>query len=207
MDYTELPSHDRIQRTITAVLARGINVILQETKEFAMEQLKELIVPGSSVMTGASVTLEQIGFVGLLMSGQHPWRNLKGELLAERDPVKQSAMRRQATLADYYIGSVHAIAETGEIVIASATGSQLPAYAYTSRNIIWVAGVQKIVPTLEAGLKRMREYVYPREDLHMKQLYGPQSNSLIGKILIFERESPLVHRNINLILVNEVLGF
>ncbi len=41
----------------------------------------------------------------------------------------------------------------------------------------------------------------------MKQLYGPQVGSLIGKILIFEKESPLVQRNIQLLLVKEVLGF
>jgi hypothetical protein len=70
-----------------------------------------------------------------------------------------------------------------------------------------VAGAQKIVPNLDAAIRRVRDYAYPREDLHMKQLYGPQVGSLIGKILIFEKESPLVQRNIQLLLVKEVLGF
>ena len=157
-------------------------------------------------MTGGSMPLTQIGFNDLLISGNHPWRNFKADLLAEKDPVKQSAMRLQGTLAEYYLGSVNAIAETGELVFASATGSQLPAYAFSSRNVIWVAGTQKITPTLEDALRRVREYVLPIEDQRQKSV-GNQSGSFIGRILIFEREPAYLRRNLVLILVNEVLGF
>jgi hypothetical protein len=207
MEYDKLADPERLQKAIQSVSARGVKVTLVENKESALLQLQGLIQPGATLMTGASVTLEQIGFIPLLLSGQHPWKYLKAEILGEKDPDRRTLLRRQSTLADYYVGSVNGIAETGEIVIASATGSQLPAYAYSSQNVIWVAGTQKIVPDLDAAIRRVREYVYPREDLHMKQLYGPQSGSLIGKILVFERESPLVQRNIYLLLINEVLGF
>jgi LUD domain len=115
-------------------------------------------------------------------------------------------MRMQGTLAEYFLGSVNAIAETGELVFASATGSQLPAYAYSSRNVIWVAGAQKIAPTLEDALRRIREYVLPMEDQRQKGS-GNKSGSFIGRILIFEREPAYLRRNLVLILVNEVLGF
>jgi hypothetical protein len=94
-----------------------------------------------------------------------------------------------------------------EILIASATGSQLSAYAYSSSNIIWVAGAQKITPSLETAFQRLREYCLPLEDKHMKQLYGEQARSYVGKILLFENEAPYLHRSVNLLLVNEVLGF
>jgi hypothetical protein len=207
MEYDNLPSPDRLQRTIEAIRSRGVAVTLVDTKESALSQMQSLIPPGATVMTGASVTLQQIGFEALLISGKHPWRNLKGEVLAEKDPVKQAALRRQGTLADFFLGSVNAIAETGEIIIASATGSQLPAYAYSCRNVIWVAGAQKITPTLETAILRVRNFVLPLEDQHMKQLYGNQSGSFIGKLLIFEREAPYLHRNVNLLLVDEILGF
>jgi len=116
-------------------------------------------------------------------------------------------LRKQAILADYFLGSIQAIAETGEILIASATGSQLPAYAFSSSNVIWVAGTQKISPTLKAAFHRVRDYVLPLEDQHMKQLYGKESGSFIGKILVFEREAPYLQRKVHLLLVNEVLGF
>lgn len=206
MSTITLPAPERLQRTMEAVKARGISVELVETKEAALARLQTLIPAGAVVMTGGSVTLTQIGFNDLLITGNHPWRNFKADLLAEKDPVKQSAMRLQGTLAEYYLGSVNAIAETGELVFASATGSQLPAYAFSSRNVIWVAGTQKITPTLENALRRVREYVLPMEDQRQKSV-GNQSGSFIGRILIFEREPAYLRRNLVLILVNEVLGF
>ncbi len=207
MPYDILPDADRLQKTIEAVRLRGITVTLVDTKESALAHLQALIPAGSSVMTGASITLQQTGFEALLMSGNHPWKYLKAGIMAEKDPAKTLALRKQASLADYYLGSVHAIAETGEILIASATGSQLSAYAYSSSNIVWVAGAQKITPSLETAFQRVREYVLPLEDKHMKQLYGEQARSFIGKMLLFENEAPYLHRTVNLLLVNEVLGF
>jgi hypothetical protein len=207
MPYNLLPTPECLQITIEAVRARGVTVTLVDTKEAALAHLQALIPTGASVMTGASITLQQTGFEALLMGGKHPWKYLKAEIMAEKDPAKTLALRKQASLADYYLGSVHAIAETGEILIASATGSQLSAYAYSSSNIVWVAGAQKITPSLETAFQRVREYVLPLEDKHMKQLYGEQARSFVGKILFFENEAPYLHRSVNLLLVNEVLGF
>jgi LUD domain len=206
MSYTVLPTPDQMQRTITAVQARGIKTELVETKQAALARLQALVPAGAVVMTGGSVTLTQIGFDDLLISGHHPWRNFKADLLAEKDPVKQFDLRLQGTQAEYFLGSVNAISETGELVFASATGSQLPAYAFTSRNIIWVAGAQKIAPTLDDALRRVREYVLPLEDQRQKNA-GNKNGTFIGRILILEREPAYLRRNLNLILVNEVLGF
>jgi L-lactate utilization protein LutC len=188
------------------VKARGIAVELVEKKEDALAKLEKMIPSGSTVMTPGSVTLQQIGFEELLKSGKHPWRNFKAEILAEKDPVRQTVLRKEATLSEFYVGSVNAIAESGEIVIASATGSQLSPYAFSSRNVIWVAGAHKIVPTLEDAIRRVREYALPLEDQRMKSV-GISAGSFIGKILIFEREAAYLRRNVTLLLVNEVLGY
>lgn len=206
MDYGALPMSERVHRTVEAVNERGIHAELVETKEAALERVKALIPPGCVVMTGSSVTLQQIGFEDILISGDHPWRNFKADLLAEKDPAKQSAMRRQGTLAEFFLGSVNALAETGELVFASGSGSQLPAYAYTSRNVIWVAGTQKITPTLDNALQRVREYVLPLEDQRQKNL-GNKAGSRINRLLIIEGEPAYLRRSLTLILVNQVLGF
>jgi len=70
--------------------------------------------------------------------------------------------------------------------------------------VIWVVGTQKIVPTLDAAIKRVREYSLPREDERMKSLGA--LGSRITKLLIIESEPPFVQRNVNLILVNQLLG-
>ena len=205
MGYENLASEEAVKKTVEAVQGRGIAAEVVNTKEEALSRLMDLIPAGSVVMTGGSLTLTQIGLDEVLISGKHPWRNFKNDLLAEKDPVKQSALRLQSTLVEYYLGGVNAIAETGELVWASATGSQLPAYAFTSKNVIWVAGTQKITPSLEEALQRIREYVLPKEDQRQKSL-GNKNGSFIGRILIFEREPAFLHRNLRLILVNEILG-
>jgi L-lactate utilization protein LutC len=207
MNFSLLADREHQIKTIEAVRSRGVDAIAVESKEAAFAHVQTLIPAKSTVMTGASVTLQQIGFEAQLISGKHPWKNLKDEITDEKDPARQTRLRKEGTMADFFLGSVHAISETGEIVIASATGSQLPAYAFSSENVIWIAGAQKITPSLETALQRVREYVYPLEDKHMKQLYGEKSGSTIGKILIFEREVPFLNRHVHLILVNEILGF
>jgi hypothetical protein len=204
MDYSKLAASETIIRAMDALKDRNISVELAADKNEALAMVKKLLPAGAEIMTGGSTTLEQIGFVDLLKSGNHPWQSFKDKIFAEKDPAKQGRLRQESCLAQYFLGSVQAISENGELVIASYSGSQIPSYAFTSNNVIWVAGTQKITPDLEAAIKRVREYVLPLEDERMKSTGAP--GSVIGKLLIFERET-LPFRKINLILVNEALGF
>ncbi len=70
---------------------------------------------------------------------------------------------------------------------------------------MWVVGTQKIVPSLEEALRRVREHALPLESARMKTQGFP--GSIIGKILILEREVPQLGRNLTMILVNQKLGF
>jgi L-lactate utilization protein LutC len=115
-------------------------------------------------------------------------------------------LRNEATLSEFIVGGVQSIAESGEIVIASATGSQLAPYAFSSRNVIWVAGAQKIAPTFEEAIRRVRKHALPLEDQRMKSV-GIAAGSFIGKLLIFEREAAYLRRTVTLLLVNKVLGY
>jgi len=204
MDFGRLASGKNVANVIISLEKRGIKPEFLENSKKAMERIKEIIPSGASVMAGSSTTLEQIGFIEFLKSKEHLWKNLKGEILAEADAQKQSDLRRQAVLADYFLGSIQAVSLDGEILVASGTGSQLPAYAFTAKNVIWVAGTQKIVKDLETGFRRLWKYCLPLEDTRMKSIGA--SGSSVGKILLFERErNP--NRKIYLIFVDEKLGF
>ncbi|MBI4088003.1 lactate utilization protein [Candidatus Kaiserbacteria bacterium] len=205
MDYTKLASPDSVQRASDALAARRFDPIFVESGVKALELIKTLIPKGASVMNGSSVTLEQIGFVEYLKAGEHGWNNLHAGILAENDANKRQYLRTQSSLSDYYLGSVHALSETGEMVIASNTGSQLPHLVYTSPNLILVVGTHKIVPTLEAAIERLHKHVVPLEDEHMKQLYG--SGTTLNKTVILHGESAMMKRSAKVILVGEKLGF
>jgi len=204
MAYTILATKKIIEKTSKALKSRGVAVEFVNTKADALKRLQQLIPVGVEVMTGGSTTLEQIGFTDLLKSKKHPWNNLKDGILAEKNPVKQGELRKKSVLSSYFIGSVHAVAQTGEVLVASASGSQIPAYAFSSDNIIWIVGTHKIVKNVNEGLKRLRKYSLPLEDKRMKNTGA--SGSTIGKILIFEREI-MPNRKITLLFVNEKLGF
>lgn len=205
MDYNTLASQKAVDATVTALGKKGFEVFVVGTGAEALAKIKELIPKGASVMNGSSKTLEQIGYIDYLKSGSHGWVNPKVAILGEKDSAKQGLLRRQALTSDYYLGSVHALAENGEFVIGSNTGSQLPHVVYSSPNLIFVVSTKKIVPTLADAMKRLEEHVMPLEDEHMQQLYNMRTT--LNKVVIFKGESTFNGRTLRMILVNEDLGF
>lgn len=206
MDYTTLASQESLDKTVASLTARGFKPTVFERGAEAFAALKTAIPQGASVMNGSSVTLEQIGFVDYLKSGAHGWNNMHEMILAEKDPVAQARKRREALISDYYLGSAHALSESGEMIIASNTGSQLPHIVYSSPNVILVVGSQKIVSTVEAGQKRLREHVIPLEEEHMQQKYGV--STALNKEFIYHGENvAFTGRSVQVFLVKEQLGF
>ena len=204
-DYAKLASEGSVEKTANALKERGFMPIVVLNAKEAFETIKKLIPEGASVMNGSSVTLEQIGFVDHLKAGEHGWHNLHEAVLKENDKEKRTHLRKHSVVSDYYLGSVHAVTEEGELVIASNTGSQLPHLAYTSPNLILVVSTQKIVPDIAAAFERLKKHVIPLEDEHMKKLYG--SGTEHNKTTILHGESSSTKRQATVILVKEKLGF
>ncbi len=194
-----------IKKAAAALADNNFLVTQVSTKEEALDTIKKLIPGNASIMNGASVTLQEIGMVDHLKSGEHSWNNLHDAILAEEDQGKQGQLRREATLSDFYLGSVHALTETGELLIASNSGSQLPHLAFTSPNLVLVVGANKIVPTLADAFTRLNEHVVPREDERMKDAYG--YGTLLAKTLILHKENSALGRKVHVIIVDETLGF
>jgi L-lactate utilization protein LutC len=205
MKYNTLASKEIVEKTVKALELKHTETVVAKNKIQALEKIKGFIPHGVSVMNGSSVSLEQIGFVEYLKSGKHGWKNLHEGIIAEKDPAKQAVLRKQSVLSDYYVGSVHALCENGDFIIASNTGSQLPHIVFTSQNLIFVVSTKKIVPTLSEAMKRLEEYVVPLEDKHMMGKYGV--NTAVNKIVIFKNENPMLGRKVRMILVEENLGF
>jgi hypothetical protein len=203
MDWTQIPSDTTLTKTAEAIKARGITVITVPDKAAALANVRALIPKGAEVNNGSSTTLIEMGFVDYLKSGTHGWKNLHEEILKEKDSAKQGILRRKATSAEYFLGSVNAISSNGELVACDASGSRVTAYPFAAEHVVLVAGAQKITKDLEAAMRRVREYVFPLENERAQKAYGV--GSAFGKWVIIERES--VPNRITLILVREKLGF
>ena len=195
-------SAESISRTIQALAARNVDAILVESREAALARLKELVPEGCEVFVSTSETLDTIGYTEY-MHGNDRYVNLHDRMLAQPDAASQREFRRTTTTADYFVGSVQAIAETGEIVVASGSGSQIGAFAYGARRVIMVAGTQKICPTLAEAEARTRGYTLEMHDRWLEGRGG--SAAPIGKFMVMEHE-PVVGR-ITMILIPESLGW
>ncbi len=205
MNYDTIPSDDIIKKTADALGGQGLEVFTVENRAEALAKVKELIPAGASVNNGSSTTLLEIGFVDYLKDDVHGWNNLHAAVLRELDEVKQAELRKESVFADYYIGSVHALAETGEMLIASASGSQLASIVFTSPNLIFVVGAQKITPTYDDAMRRLKEYVVPLEDKRMKDV--GMGGTVLAKIVTLLNEPAFMGRKVRVILVKEKLGF
>lgn len=205
MSYNQLATQERIHRAAAALSEHGFSVSTLASAGAALDAIKEMIPAGASVMNGSSRTLDQIGFTEYLKEVNHGWNNLHDAILKETDPKKQGELRAHAVVSEYYLGSAHAISETGEIVVASNTGSQLPHLAFTSPNIILVVSTAKITGTLADALKRVEEHVVPLEDQRAKEMgWG---GTMHAKTLILHRENAHMGRKVHIIFVEEELGF
>lgn len=200
--YAQLASDAQLESAAKRLEARGFEVIVVASSEDARREVLARIPSGSEVYSGASQTLEETGILKALAEREDV--NLLRPRLLKMDRKTQAAeIRRLSQAPEVMIGSVGAVTEDGEVIVASATGSQLGPYAAGAGRVIWVVGAQKIVPTFAEGLNRLERYSLPLEDARARVAYG--QGSYITRILIFRRE----HQpgRTTMILVKQKLGF
>jgi L-lactate utilization protein LutB len=194
----------RIEQLREALAERGVAMEYVDTGAEALARLQELVPVGSNVQTGSSTTLDQIGFTAWLNErhAQGKLRYFRAETQQVSDAAVRTENRRQATLAEYFLGSVNALTEDGIAVAADAAGTRVGGYVFGAVNVIWVVGVNKIVPTLDDAVRRIWEVALPGEDARVKSIGGHGSE--VGKMVFFHHERP---GRIRMLLVGEELGF
>src|SRR6184192_3562672 len=192
----------RVKRTVAALEANGISVLRAPDAAEAKRIVLELIPEGSQVHHGASQTLDLVGITDEIeKSGRY--EPLRPRIWSMDRKTQADEIRRLTAAPDVMLGSVHAVTESGSLLTASASGSQLGPYATGAGRLILVVGTQKIVSDLEEGLRRINEYVFPLEDARAQAAYGVHSG--VNKVLIINRE--IMPGRITVVFVDEVLGF
>lgn len=203
MAWDTLADEKQLTRTATSLEANNIKTIIVNTGKEAKEKIFELLPKGSEVMPMTSVTLDAIG-VSEALEKSTEYISLRKKLMSMDRKTQGREMQKLGATPDWTIGSAHAITEDGHVLIASNTGSQLPAYAYGAGHVIWVVGTQKIVKNTDEGIKRIYEYTLPLEGERAKKTYGVLG-SAVNKLLIINKE--VMPGRITLIFVKEKLGF
>src|SRR5260221_2660880 len=204
-NWNQLATDDQIAEAVKNLTANGFNAIVVENVNEAKAKVLELIPENSEVMTMSSETLRLSGITEAI-NDSGKFDSVKVKLSKMNRETDSLQMQKLGTAPVYAVGSVHAVTLDGHVIIASNTGSQLPAYAYGSAHVIWVVGTQKIVENNEEGIKRIYEYILPKESVRLAKQYdkpGLQSN--VSKLLIIDKE--IKPDRLTIILVKESVGF
>ena len=192
----------RVKRTMAALEANGITVLRASDAASAKRIVLDLIPDGAPVHQGASQTLDVLGITyEIEKSGRYA--ALRPRIWSLDRETEAHEIRRLGAAPDVMLGSVHAVTETGSLLAASMSGSQLGPYVSGAGRVILVVGTQKIVPDLEQGLRRIHEYAWRLEDARAQAAYG--IHSAVNKVVIINRE--ITPGRMTVVMVDEVLGF
>jgi LUD domain len=199
--FTDPAPAQRLEGAAAALTTHGFAVEILDDAAAARTRIKDLIPEGAIVFTGASETLRLSGIEeDINKSGRY-------DSLKSRPPMDRATQRNEIWAAlstpDVLVGSVAAVIETGSLVVASASGSQLPGYAGAAARVIWVVGAQKVVPDLSTALRRVEEHCLPLESERAMSVYGRPS--AVNRVLVLNAE-PEPGRG-TVLLLREAIGF
>ncbi|MGW4163326.1 LUD domain-containing protein [Streptomyces sp. NPDC004788] len=201
-DFGVPASDERLDRAAAALRANGFTAELLEDAAAARARIKDLIPEGAGVFTGASETLRLSGIAQDIEEGER-YEAIRPRVLKMDRATESDRIRRLTATPDVFVASVAAVTETGSLVIASGSGSQLPASAGGAAKAIWVVGAQKVVPDLATALRRVEEHALVLESARAQAVYGQPS--AVNRLLVLNAD-PVPGRG-TVLLLREAIGF
>ena len=194
---------------------RNIQGFYFENRDKVHEKILSLIPESATVGFSGSQTLEQLEIIEVLETRGNKVFNQYDTSLSRDESFD---IRNRGANADYYLCSANAIAETGELIFFSAYGHRIAGIA-NAKNVIVIAGINKVAGGYYTAIKRAREYATPLNCKRLKWdaacfkdgvchneicLY-PEYRRMCCQILIIEAE--VEPDRLKVILVGEELGF
>jgi L-lactate utilization protein LutB len=184
-----------------------------KTKEEAVEKVFSLIPQNHTVSWGGSVTLDDLGGLTALVK-ERGYKTIDRD--AAQTPDARIDAMRQALLADTFLGSANAISETGELVNIDGMGNRVAAMIFGPKQVILVAGMNKVVPTMDEAMRRARTIAAPLNEQRFGLRQTPcalngacgdchSADCICNYLVTFRNSCPA--KRIKVILVGENLGF
>ena len=174
----------------------------------ALSKAMELIPVGSSVGWGGAMSAQQIGLIDAVNAGDY--RAIDRNRHADRDQAM-----RECLLADVFISGANALSLDGEMVNIDGNGNRVAAIVYGPKSVIVIAGMNKVVDSLEDAVTRARTVAAPMNQQRF-MLDNPCSATgtcadclsktcICNQILITRHCRPV--GRIKFIIVGEELGY
>lgn len=202
----------RGQLLVKNLKARFFDACYCATKEEALQQALALIPEGSAVGWGGCMSAEQIGLVEAVRSGN--FNTIDRD--TAKTPEERVDLMRRALLSDVFLTGANAISLDGQMVNVDGNGNRVAAIVYGPKSVIVVAGMNKVVDTLEDAVTRARTVAAPINKQRFPNAPTPclvtgscanckSEGSICNQILITRSTRPA--GRIKFILVGEDLGF
>jgi L-lactate utilization protein LutB len=195
------------QKLIEELKKRNMEGFYCETKEDALKKVLEIIPKDSVISCGGSATLHEIGLHVALKNGGYNFLNPDD---AEGGAAKDK-VAHQALGADYYLMSSNAISTTGELVNIDGYGNRVASLIFGPKNVIVIAGMNKVEPSLDAAILRAKKYAASMIMLKWKRDYASfdelskAAEGACSQLVITGLS--ITKDRIKIILVGECLGF
>ena len=186
---------------------RGFEGYYCESKKDAIKKILEFIPENALISYGGSATLNDIGIREAVNIAKY--RVLDPNAVS--GSLEMDRIARQALNADYFLMSSNAITEQGELVNADGYGNRVSALIFGPKNVIVIAGMNKVAPDIETAIARVKKYAVRMILLKFKKDYtdfDTLDNAAKGAVnqLVITSGSTVKGR-IKVILVGESLGF
>lgn len=190
--------------------SRHFDAYYCETREQALEKALELIPKGATVGWGGALSAKQIGLIDAMNAGEYNAID-RDKTTSPEERVK--AMKR-CLLANVFITGANALSLDGQMVNIDGVGNRVAAIVYGPESVIVIAGMNKVMDTLDAAVVRARTIAAPMN----KQRFASQTpcevtgtcgdckseGCICNQILITRNSKPA--GRIKMILVGEDLG-
>ena len=128
-----------------------------ETAKEARELVKQLIPAQATVTNGGSETLEETGIMELIQSPDYQFIDRK----AAKTPEESRMLYGKIVTADYFLTSANAITLDGELINVDGNGNRVACLIQGPSHVLVIAGMNKVVPTQEDGIRRVRNIAAP----------------------------------------------
>ena len=190
---------------------RGIEGYYCDNAEDALLTAKRFLTPGCSISWGGSETLNEIGLLDELKASDY----ILYDRHTAQTPEEKTLMYSKIVTADYFFMSSNAITIDGQLINIDGIGNRVACLITGPKNVIIIAGMNKIVTDIPSGVDRIRNMASPPNAVRIGSKtpcaeYGKCMNCLTEDCLccdvVITRKSRIPGR-IKVILVGETLGY
>ena len=128
-----------------------------ENKEKALEKALELIPEGASVGWGGAMAAQQIGLTNAIQKGNYTALDRS----SCTSPEELERVTREWFGCDCFLTGANAISLDGQMVNIDGTGNRVAAICYGPKEVIVIAGMNKVMDSLEDAVTRARTVAAP----------------------------------------------